>query len=81
MTLNKPLGELTNFNDLLLESKQQERPWDLVIVAALSGINSVMPSDKEALAQLEIMMKTVETGGNLSKYMAFDKQGIPVMFR
>ncbi len=80
MTLNKPLNELTNFTDLVTESKQQNREWDLVSVAVLSGQGSVMPTDKEALAQLEIMMKTVESGGDLSKYMTFDKSGVPVIF-
>ena len=80
MTLNKTLNELSNFEDLVKESKQQNREWDLVSVAVLSGQGSVMPSDKEALAQLEIMMKTVESGGDLSKYMTFDKSGVPVIF-
>ncbi len=80
MTLNKPLNELSNFEDLVKESKQQNRQWDLVSVAVLPGRGSIMPSVKEALAQLEIMMKTVESGGDLSKYMTFDKSGIPVIF-
>lgn len=80
MTLSKPLPELTNFSDLVEESKQQGRPWDLVSVAALAGKGSIMPSDEEALEQLEIIMKTVESGGDLNKYMTFDKQGSPVMF-
>ena len=80
MTLNKPLNELSNFEDLVKESKQQNRQWDLVSVAVLSGQGSVMPTDKEALAQLELMMKTVESGGDLGKYMTFDKSGTPVIF-
>lgn len=80
MTLNKPLNELSNFTDLVNESKTQNRQWDLVTIAVLSGQGSVMPSDKEALAQLEIMMKTVESGGDLSKYMTFDKHGVPLVF-
>ena len=80
MTLNKPLNELSDFAGLVNESKQQNREWDLVSVAVLSGQGSVMPTDKEALAQLEIMMKTVESGGDLSKYMTFDKLGVPVIF-
>jgi len=80
MTLNKPVTELTNFSDLVQESKQQNREWDLVSVAALAGNQNKLPSDEVALKQLELMMKTVESGGNLGKYMTFDKNGIPVVF-
>lgn len=80
MTLSKSVAELTGFGDLVQESKQQNREWDLVSVAALSGNQNKLPSDETALKQLELMMKTVESGGDLSKYMTFDKQGEPIVF-
>lgn len=80
MTLHKPLNELTSFTDLVLESNEQKRQWDLVSIAILEGKNGVSATDDQALEQLEIMMKTVETGGSLNKYMTFSKKGTPIQF-
>ncbi len=80
MSVDKPLDELTNFSDLVTESKKMKKPWDIVLVACLSGNNGKMPSADDSKIPVETMMKTVETGGNLSKYMAFDKTGNPLQF-
>ena len=80
MTLDKPLNELTNFEDLVAESELMKKEWQLVSIAVMSGKNGVMPTSEEALKSLEMMMKTVETGGNLSKFMTFDREGHPVVF-
>ena len=80
MSVDKPLDELGSFKDLVKESELLEKPWDMVLVACLSGKNAVMPSSDDALKHLETMMKTVEMGGNLAKYMAFDNQGTPLIF-
>jgi len=81
MTLDKPLNELTDFNDLVEESKLMKKEWQLVSVAVISGHSGIMPTSEEALKSLEIMMKTVETGGDLSKFMTFDREGEPVVFQ
>lgn len=81
MTLDKPLEELTSFENLVAESKLMKKKWQLVSVAVMSGNNGIMPTSEEALKSLEIMMKTVETGGDLSKFMTFDRKGEPVLFR
>lgn len=80
MTLEKPLDELTNFEDLVAESKLMKKEWQLVSIGIMSGRNGIMPTSDEALKPLEIMMKTVETGGNLSKFMTFDREGNPIQF-
>jgi len=80
MSVDKPLDELTGFNDLVTESKQMQKPWDIVLVACLSGNSGNMPSAEDSKKPLEIMLKTVESGGDLSKYMAFDKEGTPLQF-
>ena len=64
----------------MTESKKMKKPWDIVLVACLSGNNGNMPSAEDSKIPVETMMKTVETGGNLSKYMAFDKTGNPLQF-
>ena len=80
MTVDKPLDELTNFNDLVEESELLQKPWDMVLVGCLSGQNGVMPSAEDSVKHLETMMKTIEMGGTLSKYMVFDKSGAPLVF-
>ena len=52
----------------------------MVLVACLAGQGGVMPSSEDAVKHLETMMKTVEMGGNLAKYMAFDTSGTPLVF-
>lgn len=80
MSVDKPLNELGNFADLVSESEQMNKPWDIVLVACLSGQLGKMPSSDDSIKPLETMMKTVESGGDLSKYMAFDKSGNPLKF-
>jgi len=75
MCVDKDLDELTDFEDLVTESKQMEQPWDIVLIACLSGINGMHPTPEQAEEPLKIMFKTVQNGGSLSKYLAFNKQG------
>lgn len=80
MTLEKPLDELSSFEELVAESELMKKDWQLVSIGIMSGRNGVMPTSDEAIKSLEIMMKTVETGGNLSKFMTFDRTGNPIQF-
>ncbi len=80
MCVDKPLDELGSFSDLVAESEQMEQDWQIVLVAGLSGRNGVMPSSDEATQPLKMMVQTVESGGNLSNFMAFGKDGAPVQF-
>jgi len=75
MCVDKDLAELTDFADLVAESKQMEQDWSMVLIACLSGINGMTPSSEEAEQPLKTMVQTVQNGGDLSKYLAFDKQG------
>jgi hypothetical protein len=78
--VDKRLDELGSFSDLVEESKQMKQDWQLVLVAALSGQNGVIPSSEEAEKSLQMMLHAVESGGDLSRYLAFDREGIPVQF-
>ena len=80
MCVDKNLSELTHFADLVTESKQMEQEWNMVLVACLSGINGQFPSAKEAEEPLKNMVLTVQNGGALSKYLAFDRQGDLIQF-
>lgn len=80
MCADKTLDELGNFSDLVEESRQMGQDWQIVLVAGLSGRNGVAPSSSEADQPLKAMVQTVEMGGDLSKYVAFDREGTSVQF-
>jgi len=80
MCVDKDLQELTNFADLVTESKQMEQDWNLVLIACLSGKNGAQPTAAEAEPILKMMVQTVQNGGDLSKYLAFDRQGELLQF-
>ena len=80
MCVDKDLEELTDFADLVTESQQMEQDWNMVLIACLSGKNGVHPTSGEAEQPLKMMVQTVQNGGDLSKYLAFDKQGVLLHF-
>jgi hypothetical protein len=80
MCVDKTLDELGSFSDLVEESKQMEQDWHIVLVAGLSGRNGILPDSSEADQPLKVMVQTVEIGGDLSKYAAFDREGTSVQF-
>lgn len=75
MCVDKDLDELAYFADLIKESEQMEQDWSMVLIACLDGNNGIPPSAAEAEQALKMMVQTVQSGGDLSKYLAFDKQG------
>ena len=75
MCVDKDLAELTDFPDLVKESEQLNQEWSMVLVACLSGHNGFAPQPEEAEKPLEMMVQAVQNGADLSKYLAFDKQG------
>ena len=75
MCVDKNLAELTNFSDLVTESEKMGEDWSMVLVACLSGKNGLPPIADEAEEPLKMMVQAVQNGADLSKYLAFDKQG------
>lgn len=80
MCVDKTLDELSTFSNLVAEAERIEKDWQIVLVAGLAGRSGVVPSSDDADEPLKMMLHTVETGGDLSKYMAFDREGVPVQF-
>ena len=80
MCVDKDLNELTSFADLVTESEQMEQDWSMVLIACLSGKNGIQPTSAEAEQPLKMMVQAVQNGGDLSKYLAFDKQGLMLHF-
>ncbi len=80
MCVDKDLAELTDFATLVAESEQMEKDWTIVLIACLSGVNGFPPMPEDAGHPLKMMVQTVQSGGDLSKYLAFDKQGLLLRF-
>ncbi len=80
MCVDKAVEELIDFPSLVTESEQMGKEWQLVIVACLGGKDGIAPSAEEAVEPLKMMAQMVETGGDLSGYMTFKKDGTPVSF-
>lgn len=80
MCVDKTLGELSAFPALVAEAERIEKDWQIVLVAGLAGRNGVAPSSDDAEEPLKMMLHAVENGGDLSKYMAFDRESLPVQF-
>jgi len=80
MCVDKVLEELGSFDDLVKESERIEKNWQIVLVACLSGKNGTVPSSDEATQSLEKMVGAVESGGDLSNFLAFNRNGDPIKF-
>ena len=80
MCVDKTLDELGSFEDLVAESKHTGQAWQIVLIAALSGKNGRLPSSDDAEKSLKMMVHSVESGGDLSRFMAFDNEGHPLEF-
>lgn len=75
MCVDKHLDELTTFTDLVTEAENMEQDWQMVLIGCLSGNNGVAPSTDDAEQPLMVMVQAVQNGGDLSKYLAFDRRG------
>ncbi len=80
MCVDKSLGELSTFAALVAEAERIDKDWHIVLVAGLAGRNGISPTSDDAEQPLKMMLHAVENGGDLSKYMAFDRDGAPVQF-
>lgn len=80
MCVDKDLEELSNFADLVTESEQMGQDWTMVLIACLNGRNGISPGPEEAENALNMMVQTVQNGADLSKYLAFDRNGELIQF-
>jgi len=74
MCVDKPIDELTNFEDLVAESDKTEQAWSVMFAACLSGSNGDMPSSEDANKPLDSMIASINAG-MVSQYLAFNRDG------
>lgn len=80
MCVDKSLDELSTYSALVAEAENMEQDWQIVLIGCLSGANGQFPSSDEAEQPLMTMVQAVQNGGDLSKYLAFDRIGTLVQF-
>ncbi len=74
MCVDKPINELTTFEDLVVESEKTEQPWTIMFAACLSGHDGKMPSSEDANKPLDSMIAGINNG-MVSQYLAFNRHG------
>ena len=80
MRLAQGLDVLTTFSDLIANVPDKEQSWQVVLVACVSGENGRMPTDEEVDGPMQVLEHTIRMGGNISAYVAFDRDGEQVQF-
>ncbi len=80
MCVDKDVDDLTTFADLVTESEEMGKDWQVVLIAGLSGKNGVPPTAEDAAKPLENMVNAVQTGGDISSFMGLDREGVPIKF-
>lgn len=80
MYVDKHPDEVTGFDALREESRQQGGDWDIVLAAALAGRGGTPPSHDDAEQAFSSIIKNIHAGGDLSNMIAFDRDGDPVRF-
>lgn len=79
MYVDKTLDELSDFPDLVEESRQMGQEWHIVFVGALSGKNGILPGATEAQAAMDMMVKSIQQGA-VSNFLAYDRKGALLKF-
>lgn len=79
MCVDKAPGELAGFGVLVEQAREFRQPWDLVFVAAMSGIEGREPSAADAEAPLQRMVESIKSG-QIDGFVPFDAEGRAVQF-
>lgn len=78
MCVDKTPQELNSFADLVKESLEFGKPWNIVFAAAMSSTDGLPLSSEAAEKPLQKMVEAIKAG-NLGSYIPFDREGHPVM--
>ena len=78
MCVDKLPQELNSFSDLMKESLEFGKPWNIVFAAAMSSRDGTHPSSEAAEKPLQKMVEAIKAG-NLGSYIPFDREGHPVV--
>lgn len=80
MCLDRAADALVDFASLQAESARMGEPWQIMFVACLDGSAGGPPAAAAIEAALKRMIQTIQTGGDVSRYLAFNRNGDSVRF-
>ncbi|MGM0766543.1 MAG: ribonucleotide reductase subunit alpha [Pseudomonadota bacterium] len=72
--VDKTPEEVSDFGDLVAESRQTGQDWNVVFVAAMSGRGGMKPSSDEAQQPLTMMVESIRLG-HVGNYLPLDRNG------
>lgn len=72
--VDKAPEEVSDFGDLVEESRKTGQDWDVVFVAAMSGRGGMKPSSDEAQQPLTMMVESIRLG-HVGNYLPLDRNG------
>ena len=79
MCVDKAPEELGTFAALAEESRAMGRDWSVVFAAGLAGRGGRAPTSEESRAPLQRMVDSIKVGSHAA-FIAFDREGEPVLF-
>jgi hypothetical protein len=74
MCVDKQVGELDTFANLMEEAQAMGRAWDVVLITSLSGRDGRLPDTRRTDAALNQMILQIQQG-RMERLMAFDRAG------
>jgi hypothetical protein len=75
MSVDKRPEDLGSFAALAAEADAMSADWQIVFVAALAGRGAVAPTADDTDRNLQLMIDTIQAGGDVTRYLAFDRGG------
>lgn len=80
MCVDKLPEELGDFAELVKESAQMGKHWDIAFASGMSGKGGKAPSSQDADQPLNQMVEMIRQG-NISRFLAFTRDGELVQLR
>jgi hypothetical protein len=77
MCVDKGPDEVPSFDSLVQEATQFGLTWRLVFAGAMSGTAHSAPNPQQVETSLQAMVEAIKRG-DVGRFLAFDRQGIPV---
>lgn len=80
MFVDKSPDDLSSFDSLVQEAAQFGQAWRFVFAAAISGSARRAPDVQEVETTLQSMVESIKRG-EMTRYLAFDREGSPVVLQ
>ena len=78
--VDKSPDDLSSFDSLVREAAQFGQAWRFVFAAAMSGSAHSDPDTQEVETALLAMVESIKRG-EMTRYLAFDREGFPVVLQ